>query len=166
MSSPLEILDQQDAKRAEELKKLSQTHCYDHTLCGEDCLPDCPHYAEKKSEEKSKPAYTKGPYGIQISETNKRFWVGWVKKDDSGKPRVVNVIYTDSWNRRMEGAKERYLADAERVVACLNACAGITTEALNKGIVKGCIEGMHRYNHNMDKIANWMGVPVYEEESN
>lgn len=165
MSSPLEILDQQDAERAKELKKLAQTPCYDHTQCGEDCIPDCPHYAERNPDEKAKPAYIKGPYGIQISETNKRFWLGRVEKDDARKLCVEEVIWTDTWNRRMEGTKERLLANAERLAACLNACAGITTEALNKGIVKGCIEGMRRYNHNMDKIANWMGVPVYEEVS-
>lgn len=114
----------------------------------------------------SKPAYVKGPYGIQINEPNKRFWLGRVEKDDAEELCVEEVIWTDTWNRRMEGTKERLLENAERLAACLNACAGITTEALNKGIVKGCVEGMRRYNHNMDKIANWMGVPVYEEGSN
>ena len=203
MSSPLEILDQQDAKRAEELKKLAQTPCYNHTQCGEDCLPDCPHYAERKPEKKSKQAFK---YGLQISEPQKRLWVGEVINGS-----VHRCLYSDAWNgNRMIGTREKTIenaklivkalnafdgsvdapychdleqriellemqleetqakadANADRIVACVNACAGITTEALNKGIVKGCIEGMRRYNHNMDKIANWMGVPVYEEGSN
>ncbi|MPM13400.1 hypothetical protein SDC9_59757 [bioreactor metagenome] len=163
MSSPLEILDQQDAERAEKLKKLTQTPCYDHTQCGEDCLPDCPHYAE----ERSKPAYVKGPYGIQISEPNKRFWLG---KIENGI--VIETIWTDTWNRRMEGTKEKLLVNAERLMATLNACSNITTEALNMGVVKGCMQQVHSSSvirkyvlglpYEPDK---WMGVPVYEEGS-
>ncbi len=157
MSSPLEILDQQDAKRAEELKKLAQIPCYDHTQCGEDCLLDCPHYAERKPEEKAKPAYTKEPWRVGnyhccvVSDTP----IDGVDSESSVEYYGGHCICESCTD-----------ANADRIVACVNACAGITTEALNKGIVKGCIDGMRRYNHNMDKIANWMGVPVYEEGFN
>lgn len=114
MSSPLEILDQQDAKRAEELKKLAQIPCYDHTQCGEDCLPDCPHYAEKKPEEKAKPAYK---YGLEISEPQKRLWVGEVINGS-----VYKCLYSDTWGGiRMIGTREKTIENAKLIVKALNA---------------------------------------------
>lgn len=145
------------SKQMWELEKLAQTPCYDHTQCGEDCLPDCPHYAERKPEEKAKPAYTKEPWRVG----NYHCCV----VSDTPIPEIDSESSVEYYGGHIicESCTD---ANADRIVACVNACAGITTEALNKGIVKGCIEGMRRYNHNMDKIANWMGVPVYEEESN
>lgn len=163
MSSPLEILDQQDAKRAEELKKLSQTPCYDHTQCGEDCLPDCPHYAERKPDEKAKPAYTKEPWRVGnyhccvVSDTP----IDGVDSESSVEYYGGHCICEPCTD-----------ANADRIVACVNACAGITTEALNMGVVKGCMQQVHSSSvirkyvlglpYEPDK---WMGVPVYEEGS-
>lgn len=117
MSSPLEILDQQDAKRAEELKKLAQTPCYDHTQCGEDCIPDCPHYAERRPDEKAKPAHK---YGLQISEPNKRLWVGEI-----GAGIVTKTLYTDTWGgNRMAGTREKAIENAKLIVNALNTFNG------------------------------------------
>lgn len=113
MSSPLEFLDQQEAERAKELKKLSQTPCYDHTQCGEDCLPDCPHYVERKPEEKAKPAYK---YGLEISEPQKRLWVGEVINGS-----VYRCLYSDTWDSiRMIGTREKTIENAKLIVKALN----------------------------------------------
>ena len=116
-------------------------------------------------------SYTKGPYGIQISESNKRFWLGRVKKDDAGELCVEEVIWTDTWNRRMEGTKERLLANAARLLAVLNACAGITTEALESGLIKHLLNDsfmrtLNPFNPNQQRKQDmtYLGKPVYEED--
>ena len=114
MSSPLEILDQQEAERAKELKKLAQTPCYDHTQCGEDCLSDCPHYAERNPDEKAKPAYK---YGLEFSEPQKRLWVGEVINGS-----VYKCLYSDTWGGiRMIGTREKTIENAKLIVKALNA---------------------------------------------
>ena len=114
MSSPLEILDQQEAERAKELKKLAQNPCYDHTQCGEDCLSDCPHYAERNPDEKAKPAYK---YGLEISEPQKRLWVGEVINGS-----VYKCLYSDTWGGiRMIGTREKTIENAKLIVKALNA---------------------------------------------
>ena len=169
MSSPLEILDQQEAERAKELKKLAQTPCYDHTQCGEDCFTDCPHYAERKPDEKAKPAYTKEPWRVVSDSPVMAIY---------SEPENYRVVQTVNQNNFNTYGKSRVdfgiykQEDADRIVACVNACAGITTEALNMGVVKGCMQ-QARSNSVIRKYVlglpyepdKWMGVPVYEEES-
>ena len=54
---------------------------------------------------------------------------------------------------------------ADRIVACVNACAGITNEALDAGVVGGCIEIVKRQTPEPDdKIRRWKGVTVFEED--
>ena len=57
--------------------------------------------------------------------------------------------------------------DARRIVACVNACAGITNEALENGIVMGCINIARIVNNpevKKDSELRWMGVQVFEED--
>ena len=68
---------------------------------------------------------------------------------------TINMIPTDN------------LANAKRIVACVNACVGITTEALEAGVVHGVIESL-RYLQNGGNfpIANtWMGIDIWEKEN-
>ena len=58
--------------------------------------------------------------------------------------------------------------DAERIVACVNACTGITTEALEAGVVHGVIESLRYLQNGRNgrlKTDTWMGVDIWEEES-
>ena len=160
MSNPLEIFDQQEAERAKELKKLTQNPCYDHTQCGEDCIRDCPHYTEKKPVVKSKPAYTKGPWrkgspGSIVSDHP----IPGVDGNDHVKyygGHCVCESLTD--------------ANAERIIACVNACAGINTEALEAGLIKYMlkvlIENRMKFPMNWgipDNEITFLGVKILEE---
>ena len=64
------------------------------------------------------------------------------------------------------------IVNTERIVACVNACAGITNEALEKGIVlssveKECWKWMHdnnlRYKDGSERDFEWHGVKVWED---
>ena len=46
-------------------------------------------------------------------------------------PRVII-----STSEREDIARVTYIEDAQRIVACVNACAGITNEALEAGVVE------------------------------
>ncbi len=58
----------------------------------------------------------------------------------------------------------------ERITACVNACAGITTEALQAGVIRRLI-GRNRIEKDehgdefMNKNPEFMGVEIWEEES-
>jgi len=67
----------------------------------------------------------------------------------------LNIITTDN------------LANAQRIVKCINACAGITDEALDAGVVRGCIEVARIVNNpnvRKDSDLRWMGFQVFEED--
>ena len=54
--------------------------------------------------------------------------------------------------------------NAKRIIACVNACAGITNEALEAGVVKGCIEIVgNEANKTKETPDMWMGIKVWEE---
>jgi len=55
--------------------------------------------------------------------------------------------------------------DAERIVACVNACKGITTEALEARVVeKGVQKLWDYYEENSCSLSEELGVKVWEEE--
>ena len=57
------------------------------------------------------------------------------------------------------------LANAKRIALCVNACEGITNEALEAGVVDGCIEIVKNQTPEPeDGIRRWMNIPVYEED--
>lgn len=69
---------------------------------------------EKTSEEKAKPVYK---YGLEISEPQKRLWVG---KTDKGV--VLDTLYTNTWGgNRMAGTREKVIENAKLIVKALNA---------------------------------------------
>lgn len=58
-----------------------------------------------------------------------------------GDPQIIATIYPSN--------KELHKANARRIVACVNACAGLSTEELEQGkvqgvdaLVEGCAEAM------------------------
>ncbi len=56
-------------------------------------------------------------------------------------------------------------ANAERIIACVNACQGITTEALEADVVSRCINEVgeeHSYSDGSD-INDYLGVKVWED---
>lgn len=126
--------------------------------------------------------YNKGKWsqGHLLINSNTRRWSEQEKRrvDDSEKVRVFANFYGMDEGRSRVGIcvctnPETAEGDAERIAACVNACAGITTEALNMGVVKGCMQQV-RSNSVIRKYVlglpyepdEWMGVPVYEEVPN
>jgi hypothetical protein len=52
------------------------------------------------------------------------------------------------------------LANAKRIVACVNACEGITNEALEEGLIE---EALVAYLGTYDRSATWNGMKVWED---
>lgn len=72
--------------------------------------------------------------------------------------KTIAIVYQ---NENIDGDD---LANAKRIVACVNACAGITNEALEAGVVKGCIEIVgNEANKTKETPDMWMGIKVWEE---
>ena len=64
-------------------------------------------------------------------------------------------------------------ANADRIVACVNACAGITTDALESGLIKHLLDDAYMITLNPfdpkqqnKQDMTYLGKPVYEEGSN
>jgi hypothetical protein len=53
-------------------------------------------------------------------------------------------------------------ADAERIDACLRACAGLSTEALNNGVIRQMIDSLQRANEALDVWASRANARVPE----
>lgn len=64
---------------------------------------------------------------------------------------------------------QEIMANTNRIVACVNACAGITDEALEAGIVYECVEKecerwVHDENyHYEEKDFEWHNTKVWED---
>ena len=52
------------------------------------------------------------------------------------------------------------LANAKRIVACVNACAGITNDALEEGLIE---EALVAYLGTYDRSTTWNGTKVWED---
>ena len=52
------------------------------------------------------------------------------------------------------------LANAKRIVACVNACAGITDAVIEEGIIK---KALIAYLGSYDKNMTWNGMKVWED---
>ena len=52
------------------------------------------------------------------------------------------------------------LANAKRIVACVNACEGITNEALEEGLIE---EALVAYLGTYDRSTTWNGMKVWED---
>ena len=48
------------------------------------------------------------------------------------------------WDPAVSGAVDRRVANGRRIVACVNACAGISTEALESDYVKSLVSFAHK----------------------
>ncbi len=70
-------------------------------------------------------------------------------------PRVVI-----SKSEREDIARVTYIEDAQRIVACVNACAGITNEVLEAGIIK---KALIAYLGTYDKGMTWNSMKVWED---
>ncbi len=89
----------------------------------------------------------------------------FVDDDNCNLKQVVN----DKWSV----AKLVMENDAERIVACVNACEGITTEALDAGILKLAIESWQKEwmkemkgyvsGGEEPKLATLNGIKIWEE---
>jgi hypothetical protein len=52
------------------------------------------------------------------------------------------------------------LANAKRIAACVNACAGITNDALEEGLIE---EALIAYFGSYDKNTTWNNMKVWED---
>jgi hypothetical protein len=62
-------------------------------------------------------------------------------------------------------------ANAERIVACVNACEGITTESLESGLIKHLLKDafmrtLNPFDRCQQRISDmtYLGKPIYEED--
>lgn len=108
--------------------------------------------------------HTKEPWKA-IDRRDLRFNViGWAIWQDLERP-FSNSKIGDRIAITPDGSTVENEANAKRIALCVNACAGITNEALEEGIVKGCIEIIQSQTQKPDDgVWRWMNIPVYEEE--
>lgn len=90
-------------------------------------------------------SYIRGPYsqGKLLLTQTVRGWCEGLKKRGQYEELLLivsNFRVEDEGRSRELVAKARTPEDAERLVACLKACSGLTTAALNKGIVTFAID--------------------------
>jgi hypothetical protein len=83
-----------------------------------------------------------------------------------GEDKVISLMYSENM---LSGKDKRLLENAKRIVACVNACAGITNEALEAGYIKHLVE-WNEVNHNCIDIVDsvktpfeFKGVPIKED---
>jgi hypothetical protein len=88
---------------------------------------------------------------------------------DSDRRRGANLIRGDkakmvAWTIYFDNGSKTELANAKRIVACVNACAGITNEALEAGVVRNVLgEYMQDSNHIGD-VKIFYDLPLMREE--
>ena len=107
--------------------------------------------------------YTEGPW--EVGDDGKTI----VKKYSATKAKVL----VEGANFFNENSNK---SNIERIVACVNACQGITTEALEDGVVKYCIKKAEQNNcllrpyHSSSDSGGFGpftfdGFPVWEDKS-
>ena len=57
-------------------------------------------------------------------------------------------------------ARVTYIEDAQRIVACVNACSGITDAVIEDGIIK---KALIAYLGSYDKSMTWNSMKVWED---
>jgi len=82
----------------------------------------------------SKVQHTPEPWEVTCGD-DERDWVRFF-------PFIEAKEYTVVGNEGMYGEREIDLANARRIVAAVNACEGISTEALEDGVVKEMREAL------------------------
>jgi len=87
----------------------------------------------------------------------------WVARRDPSYYGIVSEVYAgDKFILGTGGvhSPSELEANTKRIVACVNACAGITNEALDAGIVK---KALVAYLGSYDKSMTWNNMKVWEE---
>lgn len=106
--------------------------------------------------------------------------VNWKDPHKTGKREIGGKMMKhkrEPWVEDMFGAqpssnfKQVSKEDFERAMICVNACAGITTEALENGLVKFLLDEKHISRLNpflpvpqTKKGMTYLGKPIYEED--
>ena len=97
--------------------------------------------------------HTKEPWGVGRPSPNGQQVIG------NGKGMMIAIANPTSTQGEVN-------ANAERIVACINACAGITNDALEAGYIKHLVE-WDEVNHNcIDSVKTpfeFTGVPIKED---
>jgi hypothetical protein len=75
--------------------------------------------------------HTKEPWKVQKDFNN----IFALSHGESG----ITIHIAKVNNTQVEGGQNEASANAERIIACVNACAGITTEALQAGVIRRLI---------------------------
>ena len=78
-------------------------------------------------------------------------------RDSSVSDMSGNTIAIAYKNTNISGDD---LANAQRIVACVNACEGITNEALEEGLIE---EALVAYLGTYDRSTTWDGMKVWED---
>ena len=73
--------------------------------------------------------HTKEPWGVGRPSPNGQQVIG------NGKGMMIAIANPTSTQGEVN-------ANAERIVACVNACAGITNDALEKGLIKCAVKNL------------------------
>lgn len=106
--------------------------------------------------------HTKEPWGV-VSDLP--VYGIYSESEDRHIVQTINQNNYKTHAKSKENIGIQNFEDAERIVACVNACEGITTEALKKGIVSDSV-GLHKtiLKRKTSSFHEEYGVQVFEEE--
>jgi hypothetical protein len=100
---------------------------------------------------------------MEKTETMKHTRELWIAKKtlqgrdssiSNSRGKTIAIAYK---NENIDGDD---LANAKRIVACVNACAGITNDALEEGLIE---EALIAYFGSYDKNTTWNNMKVWED---
>ena len=85
---------------------------------------------------------------------------------------ITHFLESDAGKSRIPIANCFSEEDAERIVACVNACINITTEALEAGIVEAGIDAMKSVHRNgkplfadlIPELKTFVGIKIWEDD--
>ncbi len=111
-------------------------------------------------------------------QNNPKHWENWlidqiIKAEhyEGEASRLAELLSVEAGRLAKKFREIEINSDARRIAACVNACAGITTEALESGLIKHLLDDayMRTLNPFDQKPQNkqgmtYLGKPIYEED--
>lgn len=79
---------------------------------------------------------------------------------ESGDFRALRIFGQDRYITSLISNSE---ANAKRIVACVNACAGITNEALEAGIVGDVLRNYMQDSNHIGEVEIFYDLPLMED---
>ena len=111
-------------------------------------------------------------------QNNPKHWENWLidqinkaEHYEGEASRLAELLSVEAGRLAKKCREIEINSDAKRIAACVNACAGIRTEALENGLVKHLLDDAYMITLNPfdpkqqnKQDMTYLGKPVYEED--